>query len=237
MDLGWAVDSFDCYWNGVPIGTSSKPHYGHSRWVWVNGGSVVEGRNVVAVRLVSHTASDGLWSSSDTWRYKVEVKYPSLSPAAMKEMPTNFPTAEPQLTAGYLFNGLISPLIPFAMRGAIWYQGENNTDDRAPLYESMLTTLIEDWRARWQQGPFPFYAVQLANFTASANWAVVREAQLRVARNLQNCGIAVTVDIGDATDIHPANKLDVGHRLALSALAKDFLRLRGPMAVSSQLAQ
>ena len=120
-----------------------------------------------------------------------------------------------------LFNARIAPLIPYGIRGVIWYQGENNAG-KGFQYRTLFPLLIEDWRIRWQQGYFPFLYVQLANYMerkaepSESEWAELREAQLFTLR-YPNTGMAVTIDIGDANDIHPRNKLDVGKRLALLA--------------------
>jgi sialate O-acetylesterase len=127
-----------------------------------------------------------------------------------------------------LFNGRINPLAPFAMKGALWYQGENNGGEGISYYHKMRA-LINGWRAVWGEGDFPFYFVQLANFqTSNANnwaagdgWARIREAQ-RAALAIPHTGMACIIDIGDAGNIHPTDKQDVGKRLALWALAKDY---------------
>jgi len=126
-----------------------------------------------------------------------------------------------------LYNGMIAPLVPFAIRGVIWYQGESNVG-RAYQYRALLAGLIRDWRAAWNEGNFPFLIVQLPNFgpqkpspTESA-WAELRESQDIVAHTVPNTGIVCTIDIGDANDIHPKDKQDVGKRLALYALAKVY---------------
>jgi sialate O-acetylesterase len=128
----------------------------------------------------------------------------------------NFPW-EPQLESwgpGMLWNGMIAPLTPFPIRGAIWYQGESNASpDRAPLYRSIFSTMIEDWRSQWGEGDFPFLFVQIANFKASDGWPLLREQQLKTL-SLDNTGMAVTIDIGNPDNIHPTDKLDVGLRLA-----------------------
>lgn len=122
-----------------------------------------------------------------------------------------------------LYNGMIAPLIPYAIRGAIWYQGESNAG-RAHQYRKLFSAMIRDWRLQWGQGAFPFLFVQLANFRArepepgDSAWAELREAQ-SMALKLPRAGQAVIIDIGDADDIHPKNKQDVGRRLALNALA------------------
>jgi sialate O-acetylesterase len=123
-----------------------------------------------------------------------------------------------------LYNGMIAPLIPYAMRGAIWYQGERNTSGpMAALYSLQLETLIRDWRTRWGQGEFPFIYVQLPNFQTTRNWSVVQEQMLKTLR-LPNTGMAVTIDVGDAKNIHPKNKQAVGKRLALWALGTTYER-------------
>lgn len=126
--------------------------------------------------------------------------------------------AAPRATTGGLYNGKISPLIPYAIRGALWYQGEaNSTPAKAPLYAHHLPLLVRDWRARWGYD-FPFAWVQLPNFTgAGRDWPLVREAMLKTLA-LPQTGMAITIDVGEANDIHPKNKQAVGHRLAQWAL-------------------
>lgn len=125
-----------------------------------------------------------------------------------------------------LYRGMLNPLIPYAIRGAIWYQGETNAG-RAYQYRTLFPTMITSWRKDWGQGDFPFYFVQLANFRqrknepAPSDWAELREAQ-SMTLSLPNTGQAVIIDIGEANDIHPKNKQDVGKRLALWALAHDY---------------
>jgi sialate O-acetylesterase len=123
-----------------------------------------------------------------------------------------------------LYNGMIAPLTPFAIRGVIWYQGEANAGpDRASLYARLFPTMIRDWRNQWGEGDFPFLFVQIANWNTEPGelWPEVRDAQ-RQALALKNTGMAVTIDIGDPADIHPKNKQDVGLRLALAARAIAF---------------
>jgi sialate O-acetylesterase len=121
---------------------------------------------------------------------------------------------------------MIAPLIPYSVRGAIWYQGESNAS-RASQYRRLFPAMIQNWRQDWRQGDFPFLFVQLANYMAArpepsdSAWAELREAQL-MTLTLPNTGMAVIIDIGDANDIHPRNKQDVGKRLALWALAKTY---------------
>jgi len=127
----------------------------------------------------------------------------------------------PNNTAFTLYNAMINPLIPYAIEGVIWYQGESNAD-KAYQYRTTFPLLITDWRSRWKQD-FPFLFVQLASFggtqnsNVGSNWAELREAQT-MALQLPNTGMAVTTDISEATNIHPRNKADVGFRLADKAL-------------------
>jgi sialate O-acetylesterase len=123
---------------------------------------------------------------------------------------------------GGLFNGKISPLIPYAIRGALWYQGEaNSTPPKAPLYALQLPLLIRDWRARWGC-EFPFAWVQLPNFAgAGRDWPTVREGMLKTLA-LPRTGMAIAIDVGEENDIHPKNKQAVGHRLAQWALGEVY---------------
>src|SRR4051794_23378730 len=118
-----------------------------------------------------------------------------------------------------LYNGMVAPAIGYGIKGAIWYQGEANTGTaRAPIYDKVFGAMITDWRRHWQQGNFPFFFVQLADYQASAAdlWPTVRDAQRR-ALSLANTGMAVTIDVGNPGNIHPADKQTVGERLALAA--------------------
>ncbi len=127
-----------------------------------------------------------------------------------------------------LYNAMIAPLIPYTIKGAIWYQGESNAG-RAYQYRSLFPAMIKSWWQSWGQGDFPFLFVQLANFMkveeepGDSAWAELREAQT-MTLDLPNTGMAVIIDIGEADDIHPKNKQDVGNRLALWALAKAYFK-------------
>jgi sialate O-acetylesterase len=121
-----------------------------------------------------------------------------------------------------LYNAMIAPLIPYGIRGAIWYQGESNAG-QAFEYRTLFATMIQDWRARWKQGDFPFLCVQLAPFKKIENkptesdWAELREAQFIATKKLSKVGMAVITDVGEENDIHPKKKEPVGARLALLA--------------------
>jgi sialate O-acetylesterase len=135
--------------------------------------------------------------------------------------------------ASSIYDGMIEPLIPFRIRGAFWYQGESN-EDRAQQYGLLLPTMIRAWREQWGEGDFPFGIVQLPNYRdpkpepVDEAWSHIREAQRRTASSVAKAGLIVTIDIGEAHDIHPKNKLDVGHRMAQWALADVYGRALTP---------
>jgi sialate O-acetylesterase len=126
-----------------------------------------------------------------------------------------------------LSNGMIAPIAPLALTGALWYQGEANAD-RPAQYRTLLPAMIADWRRVFRQGDFPFYIVSLAAFVERAatpdqpGWAELRAAQDCVAHPVPNSGLAVAIDVGAADDIHPVDKREVGERLALLALARHY---------------
>ena len=146
-----------------------------------------------------------------------------------------------QHNATVLFNSMINPVIPYAIRGAIWYQGESIVDANKggiALYPRVQAALIRDWRALWGEGDFPFYIVQLAGQEAASNSPLVREAQATVLA-LPNTGMAVASDIGEAKNVHPKNKQDVGDRLARIALANVYghkIEFSGPQFAAMKIA-
>jgi sialate O-acetylesterase len=240
LNLG-PVDDFDTtYFNGKFVGAIGKetPNaYSVPRSYKVPGNLVKAGRNVIAVRVFDWAGTGGICGRpeqmklllptdkepqqvadlSGAWKYKTELALPQME------------FLNPPGTAGSpcgLYNGMIAPLTPFPIRGAIWYQGESNSG-AAIKYRTVFPALIKDWRAKWNQPEMPFLFVQLANFMARADqptescWAELREAQMMTLA-LPKTGMAVTIDIGDAVDIHPKNKQDVGKRLELAALAQAY---------------
>ena len=137
------------------------------------------------------------------------------------------PNGGPQFPST-LFNAMVNPVVPYAIKGAIWYQGESNAGHNIPQYEHHFRTMISAWREQWDQGDFPFYFAQLANFQQPVtepvefdSWALICDQQRRTL-GLKHTGMAVLSDIGEAADIHPHNKIDVGKRLALWALKHDY---------------
>ncbi len=228
-----AIDDNDCtYFNGVEIGHTEG--WLTPRRYTIPDSLVKAGKATVAVRVMDTGGNGGIYGESrdvalvkseserldlsGEWSAKV-----SLHLSEAPEMPVN--TASEVNYPAFLYNAMIHPLIGHAIRGAIWYQGEANVD-RAEEYADLLPIMIRDWRRRWGYD-FPFYLVQLANFMAvqqgaeESEWAELREAQLKTLR-LQGTGMAVAIDIGEAADIHPKNKPEVGRRLALQALASTY---------------
>ncbi|MBI1930030.1 sialate O-acetylesterase [Candidatus Poribacteria bacterium] len=159
-----------------------------------------------------------------------------------KPPPDPTPPKAPGKEPSTLYNGMIAPLLPYAIRGVIWYQGESNAGG-ASRYRSLFPAMIKNWREDWGQGAFPFLFVQLANFIdrkpepSESLWAELREAQL-MARSVPKTAMVVTIDIGDAKDIHPKNKQEVGRRLSLTAQAIAYdkkIVYSGPIYKSMQL--
>lgn len=147
--------------------------------------------------------------------------------------------AERKGDVGGLFNGKIAPLVPYAVRGFLWYQGEaNSLPEKAPFYKHQLALLVKDWRQRWGGGNLPFAWVQLPNFEGRGDgWCLVREGMFQTLK-LPHTGMAVTIDIGEAKDIHPKNKQEVGRRLAQWALGDVYGRkvaVSGPRYVKHEI--
>jgi sialate O-acetylesterase len=248
LSLGPIDDRDTTYVNGVRVGALSQ--WDTPRSYRVAARLLRPGLNTVAVRVLDTGVGGGIFgepaqlriepadsgvgtpvSLSGEWSYRASVALGDL-----KEQPPQ-QGGNDYSVPNIRYNGMIAPLLPFAVKGAIWYQGETNVG-RAAQYERLLPVLVRDWRARFQVGEFPFFIVQLANYLErreapfDSEWARLREAQLRVSQSVPNSGLAVTIDIGDAKDIHPKNKLDVGERLALVALAKVYgrnLEYSGPV--------
>jgi sialate O-acetylesterase len=154
------------------------------------------------------------------WEAQVEAATKSGAKPPNKPGPPVGP-GHPNTPTG-LYNGMIAPLVPYAIRGVVWYQGESNANAaEARLYRHLFPAMIESWRKQWGQGSFPFYFVQLANYQTNGWWPVLRESQTETLE-LSNTGEALAIDVGNRTDIHPTDKQTVGHRLALLALAHTY---------------
>jgi len=239
LSLG-KIDDSDMVWvNGVFVG-GMEDGYKKERQYLLSDSLLKEGRNLIAVRVHDMGGKGGLGgpdsalflkstkgkkSLTGSWKYRISGREFSLV------MPGSHPNDQPTL----LFNGMIHPFKGFPMQGVIWYQGESNAW-RGEEYRDLFKLLINDWRQQWKLD-FSFYFVQLANWNDPRDqphqdsWAELREAQA-MALSLPKTGMAVSIDIGEADDIHPQNKEEVGRRLALHALAKDYgraLAFSGPI--------
>ncbi len=162
------------------------------------------------------------------WKYCAEKKLPRLG-IGKTSIHGKVKLRLTETTPTHIYNAMLHPLIKFPIKGAIWYQGESNAADPA-AYAQLQPLLIADWRSKWGLGDFPFYFVQLAGFTnapGTDEWPRLRQAQLETLA-VPNTGMAVTIDIGEPLNIHPANKQDVGKRLARQALAKTYKKTMVP---------
>lgn len=242
LNIGPTDKSDITYFNGVQVGSitmEQRPDAWCTPRIYTVPGKLVKsGRNVITVRVYSNIYAGGFIGTpnqmqlvpvngktetpiplSGKWKFEIEANFGLVPP------PPPPPRGQGNPNSPYmLFNNMIKPILPFGIRGAIWYQGESNAE-KAKQYRKLFPLMIRSWRKSWKQGDFPFYFVQLANYMAlgtkpeESTWAELREAQT-MTLSLPNTGMAVTIDIGEAKDIHPRNKQDVGLRLALPALAK-----------------
>ncbi|MDX2081773.1 MAG: sialate O-acetylesterase [Terrimicrobiaceae bacterium] len=240
LGLHLPIDGFDSvYWNGKLLKSTTFETFAGLGEIRRGGpfsippSEVRPGRNVLAIRFfqpagparISGEPKAGGESLTGTWLAKAEYELPPVPADKPAPQPIKNPPG-PQNIGSYLFNGMISPIVPYAIRGAIWYQGESNAG-RAFQYRTAFPLMITDWRRQWNQGDFPFYFCQLANFQAKkpepgeSAWAELREAQT-LTLGLPNTGQAILIDVGESADIHPRNKRDVGERLARIALARNY---------------
>ena len=232
LNMGPIDDDDFTYFNGELIGQTEGCF--SPRNYKIPGNLVKPGKSVIAVRVIDTGGLGGLggdaasyWLSSSkgkidisgNWKAKLSLDLNTIGPLPRRlDENANEPTV--------LYNAMINPLVPYAFKGAIWYQGESNAN-RAIQYRDLLPLMINSWRKQFGH-EFPFYIVQLANFMklqtepVESSWAELREAQSLTAKNLNNTGVAVAIDIGEANDIHPRNKQDVGKRLALAARAQTY---------------
>ncbi|PZX93824.1 hypothetical protein DOS84_07675 [Flavobacterium aquariorum] len=236
------VDDEDVtYVNGVQVGTNNI--WEAKRIYKIPAGVLKEGANVIAVRISDYSGGGGIYGDpadlminfkdsniplEGLWKFNVVQVKVAISP-------NSYPSL--------LYNAMIHPLIPYAFQGVLWYQGEANVW-RAKQYKKAFPLMINDWRTKWNQGDFPFYFVQLSTFNefngnskVGSRWAELREAQTETLK-LPNTGMAVTTDIGNAKDIHPTNKQDIGKRLASIALNDVYGKKQvcnGPMYKSMEI--
>ncbi|MFT3822773.1 MAG: sialate O-acetylesterase [Chitinophagaceae bacterium] len=246
LELGMVDDTDSTYFNGRFVGATDNKYI--ARRYKIPAYLLKEGNNDITVRVIDLEGTGGIIpgkayrltngkehiSLAGEWQYKVGY--------AAGNMPAQTRIAYKPVV---VYNGLIEPILNYRIKGAIWYQGEANTGPgKAREYRRLLPVMIREWRARWQQGNFPFLIVQLANYMAvkpapsESNWAMLRESQQVVAITEPNCGLAVAIDVGETNDIHPLNKKDVGNRLALQAMKVAYQDTRvhasGPVYQSMQ---
>ena len=235
LQLG-PIDDMDTTWfNGQRVGGLEQlGAWATPRQYEVPANAARAGKNVIAIRIIDTGGEGGLRgdatqlriypagdgdeaiSLAGAWRYHIGVEATELPAVPWFGIHANLPSV--------LYNGMLHPLMPFSIRGAIWYQGESNVG-RAAQYLRLFPTMVADWRQHWQRGDFPFYYVQIAPFAYGGDHgqaAALRDAQRQALEFIPNSGMVVTLDIGNPRDIHPRNKQDVGQRLALWALANTY---------------
>lgn len=230
LNLGRIDDSDDTYVNGTRVGGMIEK-YDIPRLYPVKSGIASAGRNILVVRVEDIYKGGGFNATDEEFFIKTSKRKISLSGNWNYKIGKGVIEASggmnPNDLPSLLFNGMVSPILPLSIKGVIWYQGEHNAG-RAYEYRKLFPNMIQDWRTHFGQGDFPFLFVQLANFQKAesepveSTWAELREAQSMTLKNSPNTGMAVIIDIGDADDIHPKNKQDVGKRLAMAALKQVY---------------
>jgi sialate O-acetylesterase len=263
LELGPIDDMDITYFNGARVGSYEADGQWRIKRIYkIPANLVQEKENIIAIRVIDSQGGGGIYGKPENMRIypaadsnqivdiSGEWKYLPLAelrgikfyiydtgarsfafrPEVKIDRGANVPTV--------LFNAMVNPVVPYGIRGAIWYQGEANTGN--PKQNArLLPDLISAWRAVWGQGDFPFYYVQIAPYDYGANVRSqdLREAQFQTLK-VPGTGMAVTLDIGNPQNIHPANKRDVGERLALWALAKDYgskIEFSGPLYKSMKV--
>lgn len=230
LSLG-PIDDFDeTYWDGELIGSNNL--WNKAREYTIPARLVKNGQAVITIRCTDDHGDGGLYGASDLlylqapdgqkimldneWKVTLSVSFEGMPKSTARE--PNMPTV--------LYNAMIKPLAPFAIKGAIWYQGESNAG-KAYRYRDLMQSLVLDWRALWGYD-FPFYITQITGYKdvrenpGDDDWAELREAQALATKVLDRCGMACIIDLGEAEDIHPVRKREVGERLAKLALANDY---------------
>ncbi|MBI1292958.1 hypothetical protein GC173_17240 [bacterium] len=267
LNLGPIDDLDDTWFNGVRIGGMNDPanelSWAVKRRYRIPASALRPGqRNTVAIRVWDKTGDGGIMGAAGDYfvRHPLTERTLPLDPTGFFRVEKAIPLptmnyfefaaryrprfADPATHPSRLYNGMISPLTPMAVCGAIWYQGESNADG-AQDYTRLLPALIANWRQAFRNNDMPFYFVQLANFGSRelqggrSKWAELREAQ-RSALSIPGTGMVVTIDVGNPFDIHPRDKQTVGERLADQALAKHYGQelnggiYEGPLAVGAR---
>jgi sialate O-acetylesterase len=230
LDIGGIDDYDDSFFNGTEIGHTELFIY--KRSYTIPGNLVKAGDNTIAIRVFDNGGLGGinkgpmiLSAAGDTTKIDVSGEWNYHLANDLKLLPQPPSNGNSPNRPTLIYNAMINPILPYTIKGVIWYQGESNAD-RPYQYEQLFPLLINDWRQKWGEGNFPFYFVQIASYAATdqppaADWPALREAQLKTL-SVPNTGMAVTIDIGELHSIHPANKQEVGRRLALIARAKTY---------------
>jgi sialate O-acetylesterase len=247
LDIGGIDDYDDSFFNGAEVGHTELFIFKRSYTIPAN--LVKTGDNTIAIRVFDNGGLGGLNKGpmtlsvvgdtsakidvSGEWAYQKANELKTLPQPPVQSNSPNRPML--------IYNAMINPILPYTIKGVIWYQGESNAD-RPAQYRKLFPLMITDWRQKWGEGNFPFYFVQIANYGATdqppvADWPALRDAQLSTL-SLPNTGMAVIIDIGDKNRIHPQNKQEVGRRLALLAMAKtygDNIPYSGPVYQSRKI--
>lgn len=246
LSLG-SVDEIDQTWiNGRPAGATGP---GPGRTYLLPPGALRAGENVLVVNVLDTYSSGGLNgpAQSRSLNFADGTSVPFDNEWLYQRPPENVgypPRAPWEAVAGLsvIYNGMVAPLGNFGLRGVVWYQGESNTDNESDRYQALLTRFMADWRNQFG-ADLPILVAQLANYgqpptaPGESSWAQLREAQRLAVKQDAHAGLAVTIDIGDRYDIHPANKQEVGRRLARAArrmLYGDSLAPSGPTPVDAR---
>ncbi|MFO7671471.1 MAG: sialate O-acetylesterase [Bacteroidales bacterium] len=223
--MGRIIDADHVYVNGTEIGNTTYQY--PPRRYNVEPGILKPGKNTIVIRVTNTNGKGGFVPDKPyflsanqeeidlkgEWAYKVGDVFKPVTHSVQGFSFQNQPTA--------LYNAMVAPLKKQAIKGFLWYQGESNAGNPGP-YHKLLPALIQDWRTQWQDDQLPFLYVQLPNYMdrtflpAESKWAELREAQLK-SLSVANTAMAVTIDLGEWNDVHPLNKKEVGHRLALGA--------------------
>lgn len=227
----------------VPVGLVQPTWGGTPAEAWMSDAALRQGDKFAGMFKRFETWKESAAADKESFDQQIKLYEAAAAEAKSKgekgpRKPAQPKSTRPQLYPSKLYNGMIAPIAPMTARGVIWYQGEANAE-RANQYRTMLPALIEDWRRAFANDSLPFGIVQLANYGPTYTqpvepsiWCELRDAQLQTARDVKNAGLVVAIDVGDPGNIHPKNKVEVGRRLSLWALAKVYgkqLEYSGPI--------